>query len=319
MFIIIPKRELKKPLHAFLTFTLYNPGREAIKSVRISFEYDSQYLIDNKTFVSLAEFEPASIPHSSDSKKATLISSQITQEEMKNLIQERHVDVVNGRAQVAFELPIIRSGEGLIVYDRLLLPGSGPSGIEKLGFGSEGFKHIAERLKSVKGLLNYLVVNVFVYAENHQNLNSKVSILRFSSEKDLTAGMVGFVDSLWLGGPPKPGLYFSDPISRWLLRRFWGSGRLGKKMSREELGVITHAETAEIKSHGKKFMMEIPERSEIQYFAIKTPNYNYFKLPNDVANSESLLRWLGIMNPFSFRTSKKSESQSTSEKSSAIE
>lgn len=308
IFVIAPKRELRKPLHSFLIFTLNNPGRDAIKNVRVSFEYDSEYLIDNKTFVSLAQFEPVLIPDLSDSKKATLVSSKLTSEDIKTIIQERHVDDVGGRAQVTVELPIVRPGEGLIVYDRLMLKGSGPSGIQKLGFGAEGFKHIVARLTSIKGLLDYFVVNVFVYAENHENMNSKISVLRFESERDLTDGLIGFVESLWLGQFPKPGLYFSDPISRWLRRKFWREGRFSNAISREELGAIRHSEVAEIKAQGKKFMMEIPEHSETQYFALSTPNYDYFGLPVGVNDPESLRRWLGIEKAFSFKKTENSGS-----------
>lgn len=145
-----------------------------------------------------------------------------------------------------------------------------------------------------KELLDFFVVNTFVFSENHENLNSKISILRVPSEKHVDSALGELHKALWLGQLPKPGRYFSEPISRWLRYKLWRAGRRSKGIYRYELGVARFSTVAEIEAHGRKLKLELPERSESQYFAFKGPNYDYFDLPANVDSHESLMDWLGL-------------------------
>lgn len=294
VFVIAPKRELRKPLRVFLFFALKNPGREAIRNVRVSFEYGEQYLISNKLLKSLANFQPTIVPELSDSESAAVLSSALSKEDIKTIQRDRKVSIFGTRAQVSWDVPIVRPGEGLILYDFLLLSGGGADDIQKLGFGQGGFSRVVALIGKIKGLLDYFVVNTFVFAENHENLNLKISVLRFASEEDTSEGLRKFSEALWLGQLPKPGLYFTEPISRWLRKRIWGVGRPSREIFRNELGLMRFSKVVEIKAQDKRLMVELPEHSEEQYFALSSPNYDYFELPAEVDSFDSLMNWLDL-------------------------
>lgn len=293
VFVIAPNVELRKPLVTFLFFVLHNPGRESIRNVRVSFEYDESFLIKNELFKSLATFEPGIIPELSDSKQVAVITSGLPQAQVDAIIKDREVVVFDGRAQVSMNIEIVRPGESWVVYDVLLLPGSGPHDIQNLGFGRGGFRHIVDLMRRNKELLDHLVVNTLVFAENHEKLNSKISVFRFPSEKQIEDGLQAFRNALWLDRLPQPGLYFSEPISRWLRNKRARTGRRGPEMFRDELGLIRHSVVAEITADGKQFSTELPEKSPNEYFAFSSPNYDYFELPAEVDTPERLMEWLG--------------------------
>lgn len=295
LLVIAPKKEFKGRLVAYMIYGLKNSGRETVRNVRISIEYPKKYLINNARFASLAEFKPVVVHELSNTEKAAVVSPAVTGDEMKKTLEDREVNVFEGRAQVSVELPLLRPGEVFVLYDVLQLAGSGPEGIEKLGFGDTGFGHVVDLLRQIPSLLDYFVVHMTVYAENLDRLDRKVSFLRFSSEAAQEKDLLEFRKALWFGRLPQSGFYFTNPFYRWLARKMNWIGRSSKSMSRMEAGLMRYSIITEMETQtGEKFMVELPTQSLEEYFLLNVPNCDYLDLPPQVSDFESLMKWLGI-------------------------
>jgi hypothetical protein len=292
---IAPRTELKEPLLAVLTFRLQNPGKEAITNVRLSIEYGQRYVVSNQLFAALADFKPTVVPDLSTDKTVSVVHPAVSKDELAKALAERVIQTFGGRAQMTIEFPIIRPGEWYLLYDLVLLPGSGPDDLQKLGFGGPGFRHVLEKIRGVSGLLDYFVVNFFVYAENHERLNQKVSVLRFASEAASEKGLQEFAAALWLGQLPKAGVYFSNPILRRLRYRMGHVGRRSRELFRSEVGIIRHSSVVKTETDvGQSYHRELADHSAEEYFTLGVPNCDYFELPEQVDSFESLTKWLGI-------------------------
>jgi len=295
LLVLAPAKEFKGPLIAYLIYCLKNSGRETVRNLRISIEYPKKYLINNSRFASLAEFKPSVVHDLSNAEEAAVLVSAVTGDEMKKALEDREVNVFEGRAQVSVDLPLVRPGEEFFLYDMLQLDGSGPEGIEKLGFGDMGFKHVVDLIRRVPSLLDYLVININVYAENLDRLDRKVSFLRFASEAAQEKDLPEFRKALWFGKLPQSGIYFTNPLYRWLARKMNWIGRSSKDMSRMELGLMRFSIIADIETQsGEKLIVEIPTRSPEEYFVLNVPNCDYFELPPQVSDFDSLMKWLGV-------------------------
>ena len=295
LLVLAPGKDFSGPLIGYLIYCLKNSGRDTIRNVRISLEYPRKYVINNARFASIAEFKPSVVHELSNAEEAAVISSAVTQDEMKKALEDREVNVFEGRAQVSVNLELVRPGEVFFLYDMLQLDGSGPEGIEKLGFGDLGFGHVVQLIRKVPNLLDYFVINISVYAENLARFDRKVSFLRFASEAAAEKGLPEFRKAFWFGELPQSGIYFTNPLYRRLARKLNWIGRSSKDMSRMELGLTRFSVIADIETQaGEKLMLELPTRSPEEYFVINVPNCDYFELPPQVSDFDSLMKWLGV-------------------------
>lgn len=293
LLVIAPKRSLQTPLLTMLIFSLRNSGREAVKNVRISFEYHKNYLVTNQTFRSFADFEPTVVADLPDSNRTSVITPALSEEDVAKIARERQVSVFQDTAQVSLNIEVIRPGETAIVYDLVDLKGSLNEDVPNSD--GNGSSHVVTLLRGIQTLLDHVVVNTFIFAENHKGLKNRITVLRFVSEKELDEGLRKFVEALWLGQSPKPGLYFADPVYRWLRRKIWRIGSTqDRRVWREEVGLIRLSKVAQIKTKDALLMKELPEYSEEQCLAVKVPNYDYIKLPPHIQSSEALREWLGL-------------------------
>jgi hypothetical protein len=262
-------------------------------------EYKQKYLINNQLLSSILQFEPAIIRPQNEPNTAYLLKSRLEPEDIKRIIELREVSEFAGRAQVVYDVPIIRPGEKIILYDFLLLKGSGPDNFEGMGFGNGGFQSILARLRKIKTLKDYFAINVWTLAENHDKRNSKFAVARFSNGPEFDEDLKSFGMTFWFGEWPQ-GFYFSDRFGTWLLRKLNRIGRLSHSIFKHELGILTYAEVALIRTKKKKtYALEAPEISQIQYFTTLTPNCDYYDLPNDVNDFKTLMTWMGFSPIFS--------------------
>lgn len=293
---IIPDKPTKHPLLSFLFVGLENRGKESLKNVRLVLEYKKRYLVDNKLFESVSQIEPTVVKSRTEPDTALLIESQLSDEDVKKALTRREVVVFGQRAQISYEIPIVRQGEGVVFSDLLLLRGEGPDDFKELPTGEGGFQNILRALRKIKTLEDYFLVSILAFAENHEKIQSELSVLRFSSgTKPDTALLLPFIKALWFGEIPRPGIYFSDRLSFWVLRKLNRVGRLSHKLVKDELGILILAEIAEIRTKKKQtFAVELAEVSAGQYFTVSSPNCDYYALPNHVNSNETLRAWLGI-------------------------
>ena len=178
---LAPEKPTPHPLIVYLFVGIENKGKEALKNVRLVLEYKKQYLMDNELLKSIVQIEPTVIKSHNKPDTVTLLKSRIKDEEMEKALERREVAEFGEVAQVSCEIPVIRPGEGVIFYDLLLLRGQGPDNFKGLGFGDAGFQNILTLLRDIKSLKDYFVVSILAFAENHEKLHSKLSVLRFSS------------------------------------------------------------------------------------------------------------------------------------------
>jgi hypothetical protein len=188
----------------------------------------------------------------------------------------------------------------VVFCDPLLLRGKGPDDFRGLSSGEGGFQNILAELRKIRNLEDYFQVSILAFAENHKRIHSNLSVIRFSSGTNPdTHFLLPFTKALWLGKWPRPGIYFSDRLSLWILRRLKRVGRLSHDFEKQEFGLLILPEVAEIRTKKKQtFAVEVPEMSDGQYFALSTPNCDYHSLPNHVSSHAALMAWLGIPKPF---------------------
>lgn len=295
--VISPMQGTTDPLIAFLFVKLENRGKESVKNVRLSLRYKERYHVDNHLMESISQFEPAVVRTPRIPDKALLIQSRMRREEVRKSLEQRQVSVFGGIAQISCEIPIIRPGEKVIFYDLLKLQGTGPDDFQDGMTGGGGFQNVLTRIREIKSLKDFFVADIDVFAENHRSMSSRVSVLRFASEADQEGerAIEKFLEALWFGKRPKPGIYYADRFVLWRRRKKNLIGSLSRGIFRHELGFITFSEFAQIKTKDKQtFSLELPEVSQVQHFAITSPNCDYFNLPARVNNFETLMEWMGF-------------------------
>ena len=292
----ISDQRVRHPFLAHFIYGIDNPSSDAVKDVRITLEYSSSYLIENKLLASIAKLEPAVVgPVEAGAETVAVVRRSLDDVRITDVLKERTVVVIGGRAQVSFHIPLVRPGERLLLHDMLLFDKRRIEGVTTLGFGDAGFERIISRMREVGSLKNYLVMNVFVHAENASRVNAKVSVLRLTATTPPNETVNAFGTALWLGRFPAPGWYWSDIIGNWILRKLGHIGSYGQKLWREELGVMIFPRVANIRTPpGREFSLEVPDMGEMQWFSLKTPNCDYFELPAHVSTHGELVEWLGF-------------------------
>lgn len=287
---------MRHPFLAHFIYGIENPSTDAVKDVRITLEYSSGYFIENKLLASIAKLEPAVVgPIETGAETVAVVRRSLDDAKIADVLKERTAVVIGGRAQVSFNIPVVRPGECLLLHDILLFDKRRIEGVTNLGFGGDGFERIVSRMRQVGSLKNYLVMNVFVHAENTSRVNAKISVLRLTTTAPPGEAVNAFGTALWLGRLPAPGWYWSDIIGNWILRRLGHIGSYGQKVWREELGVMIFPRVANIRTPpGREFALEVPDMGEMQWFSLKTPNCNYFELPAHVTSHGELMEWLGF-------------------------
>jgi len=303
---IIPQERCSEPFVGWLLFLISNKGKEALRNVRIVLEYDKRFMIENRLMKSLCSFKPTiqKIENQKGKLSATIVKSRLTSQEIKKYIDGRDVSMVRDRAQIAYNITLVRPGEDLVCCDPLLFRKGLITGIDSLGFGDDGFAHIVKRIHDITTIQNFLVINAWAYAENHEKINKKVCVMRMASGIKPDGVLIEFGKTLWFGDFPKAGWYYYDIISGILLRKLKRIGRQNKELIKSELGLMEFVEHVRIQTaRGKNYCVQIPDQSEIQYFAIKAPNCDYFNLPSQIDNFEKLMQWLGSV--YAFPTKRK--------------
>ena len=275
-----------------MIYSLENRGKEALRNLRLLIEYNKSFVMDNELLRSVTKFEPAVL---SVKKDYLAVMRGATDEEIRKISERREVQVFGDRAQVSYEIPLIRPGESIVLCDTLMLQPRQICGLDGLGFGDKGFANILEQLRKIEGLHNFFVLNVWIFGENHEKKIWKFSFLRFSTGVDFKAGLQEFGKALWLGETPKSGCYLHDPISGFLLQKFGIIGRTSPDIYKSERGVMVFPKLEKIRSNSRKtYLVENLEQSSVQDFVIGTPNCDYFSLPEHVDNFENLRQWLGL-------------------------
>lgn len=291
---IIPRTSLIHPLVTYLILGLENQGKEALRNVRLVLEYKKQYFIDNALLTSILQFEPTVLDSSDDSNVAYSVHSQVREEEFKEVMKWRKSIVHGDVAQISYEIPMIRPGEGVGLYDLLLLKGRGADNFQGLGFGDEGFQNILQLLREIKSIKDYFAISIFVFAENHEKIKSRLSVLRFSDGTDLEEALSKFREAVWLGKLPRSGWYYSDPLGSWIRRKKKRIGRGNRHLLKTELGFVLVPEIAKITSQrSQSFGLAIPELSQVDFFLLNMPNCDYYNLPTDVDSFQAMMKWLG--------------------------
>ncbi len=293
-----PQDDYSEPLIELLRFTVVNRGKETLKNVRIMLEYDKHFLVDNKLLESLCRFKPSAKKLEGNSKVA-IIKPSLTDQEVEELLDKREVAFGDNRAQVSYEIPIVRPGEGLLLYDMLIFRKGIISGIENLGFGDEGFAHIIKLIRNIKGISNFLVINAWAFSENYEKLNKKLFIVRFAFGVKLDEVLNELGRAFWLGEYPKAGRYFYDIITGIVLRKLKYIGRLSRHFTKQQLGLMVFSKHTEIiDSKAKIYSLPFHDNQEVAYYSIEIPNCDYFCIPSNIDNSKKLIEWLGVTHPF---------------------
>jgi len=292
-----PQEKSSKTHIGTMFFSVQNQGKEPLKNIGIMLEYSSDFLVDNKLFKSLICFEPT---RQEINKKIVVarMNPFLTNEEIKKLIELRNVNICpGGRAQVYYNIPVVRPGEEFVLYDILAFRKGVIARFESLGISDNGFSHIEKLIRKIDGIDNYLIMNAWIYSENYAKQNKKISIIRLVNRANFNEVLNDFTKALWFGEYPRVGTYFYDPIVGIILRKLKYIGRLDRKLDKEELGLQVDSNNLNIRiKNGDTYTIENvdSEQNTIQYFSIKSPNCDYFYLPSYVDSHDKLLKWLGV-------------------------
>lgn len=284
------------PKILIVPYTLDNNGKEAIKDIRLQLEYNEAYAIDDAELPSILDIEPQVLPSKSCSKDRIVFQSQLGKDDIEKVKKHRTCYKFAGRAIVAYEVPLLRPGEILVIPDIIRMESRGVPDREQGRFEDSGFRHILERISDIEIVRDFFVVDVNVYSETCPRIKETVKVVRIdgASEQLVEEFLKRLSSALWLGNFPKPGIYFRDPITSWILRKFGFVGKMGREAYSYELAMLIVSRPFILKIGNRRMAVHDLQQAEIGLGSFVAPNCNYLELPLWVDSNEKLNQWLGL-------------------------
>jgi len=189
----------------------------------------------------------------------------------------REVQILDSMAQVRYTIPVLRPGEKIVIPD--VIKFTQLNHCEKLDKGDYAVNRgLAKRLREIKKLYDFCIVDVFVYSESCPPLSKRIKLLWFdtNSIEELWSLVSDSVKVFWGGEWPKPGLYWT-PLP-------W------KKLIVEECGEAIIPKLEAVKtSKDRYFCWENPLESERNIFTLKMPPWNYYQLSGNLDTDDLIM------------------------------
>jgi hypothetical protein len=198
----------------------------------------------------------------------------------------REVQIRDSMAEVRYTIPVLRPGEKIVIPD--IMKFSKLNHSEELDNGDYAVnKGLARKLREIKKLSDFCVVDVFVYSESCPPLSRRTKVLWIdtNSTKELESVVNDTIEVLWGGKLPKPGIYFCfRPWNNFPLNR--------KKIFVEEYGEATIPKLDVVKtSKDRYFCWENSlESEERNIFILNMPPWNYYQLSGNHDTDDLLMR-----------------------------
>ena len=224
----LPRRHRKRPVSIIaysaddtgsfpviipMIYSLENRGKEALRNLRLLIEYNKSFVMDNELLRSVTKFEPAVL---SVKKDHLVVMRGATDEEIRKISERREVQVFGDRAQVSYEISLIRPGESIVLCDTLMLQPRQICGLDGLGFGDKGFANILEQLRKIEGLHNFFVLNVWMFAENHEKKKQGIPFTPVGGGDSLMGWTARQIWCAMVADAPLPGLIIRGRFRRWM-------------------------------------------------------------------------------------------------------
>ncbi len=193
----------------------------------------------------------------------------------------REVQILDSMAQIRYTIPVLRPGEKIVIPDPIKFTKFNHCG--KLDNGDYGVnKELARKLREIRELCDFCVIDVFVYSESCPPLSKRIKLLWFDtgSAEELVSLTNDAIKAFWGGKWPKPGLYFH--FRPWPIR--------AEIMVKEHgEAIIPKLKTVKI-SKERYFYWENPLESERNIVTFGVPSWNYYQLSPNIDHDDLILR-----------------------------
>lgn len=180
--------------------------------------------------------------------------------------------------QIRYTITVLRPGEKIVILDPMKFTKF--NRYEELGNGdyivSRG---LSKKLREIEKLCDFCVADVFVYSESCPPLSKRIKLLWFdtNSQDELVSLANDATKAFWGGKWPKPGIYFSWPLSKDLIVKEYGEV------------IIPKLEVAEV-SEDRYFYWENPLESESAIAIFVMPSWNYYQLSGNLDTDDLIMR-----------------------------
>ena len=192
----------------------------------------------------------------------------------------REVQILDSMAQIRYTIPVLRPGEKIVISDPIKF--TKLDYCEKLDNGDYGVnKELAKKLREIRKLCDFCVIDVFVYSENCPPLSKRIKLLWFDtgSAEELVSLTNDAIKAFWGGKWPKPGLYFRPwPIHAEIMVKEYGEA------------IIPKLKTVKIPKE-RYFYWENPLESERNIVTFGVPSWNYYQLSANIDSDDIVLRF----------------------------
>ena len=244
-------------------YLFINNSKLPISNIILQLNYASRYAVDNETVIKGIVGDKEVVVLGVDPKAYKC----------------REVQILDSMAQIRYTIPDLRPGENVVIPD--LMKFTTPKHREELDNEEYGVtRRLAKKLREIKKLSDFCVIDVFVYSASCPPLSKRIKLLWFdaNSAKELNSLVANAVKVFWGGNFPKPGLYF----------HFWPLNR--KKLIVEEYGevIVPKLEVVKTAKDGY-FSWENPLESKRNIFILKMPPWNYYQLSGNLDTDDLIM------------------------------
>lgn len=247
-------------------YLLINSSKLPVSNITLQVEYPSKYAIEKEVVIREGMDYKFAFGYRSEDYKS------------------REVQIFDSMAQIRCTIPVLRAEEKVVIPD--IMKFTCVNRCEESNNGDYVIRReLAKKLRKIKKLRDFCVVDVFVYSENCPPLSKRIKLLWFDTNSPKELGLlVGHsVKAFWGGKWPKPGLYF----------RLWP----WEKFMVQEYGEAIIPKLKVVKTSKDRYLCweKNPLKSERNIFILKMPPWNYYQLSDNVADTDDLIRKSGFM------------------------
>ena len=252
-------------------FVLRNSGNKPISNIMVQLDYESKYVIRNEEKIE------GIVNKGIEYEKHILESPP---EWSKN----REVKILDSRVQVTHLIPVLRLEEPIAIFEPFrFLKMDNLKDYDNEEYGINNV--LAKKLKGIKKLCGFCVIDVFIYSENCRPISKKVKLLWFdaNSGDELASLSKDVIDIFWGGKFPNSGCYWRPRLS------------IDKvELIVKEEGELILPELKKFeRSKNKLFYFENPLKSMRESITLGMPPWNYYQLPENFG-TDDLLRSNGF-------------------------
>lgn len=254
------------PLNSEVIFTclhlLINNSKIPINNITLQLEYSSNHVLQNDELLKERYY------YNQNEKAVHLIKLADPKCRVSDC---REVAIIKSKAHVRCTIPSLRPGEKIIITDYMRFTNLGTFKEAKNEDYDISDKLISE-LKKVKNLMDFCVIDIYVYSDNCSSISKRLKLLWFNTNSmdKITKLTQNSLVAFWGGKLPTPGHYFW-PIPKKLIIKENGEMIIPQLKKTQE-------------KDDKCVFIDDPFKSKRELVILPMPGWNYFQIANNMDN-----------------------------------